>query len=367
MLTKTASFDTLPQRRSKFWRARCGDLLNGTGFAFGMISVWLAAYVTEFFLSILPEAGATAALRQAIDFAVSVLVDTLPMVPLFVIIANRTLSATVSRYMWLLAAMMMMWVYWASLDWITRETSRFTLLRTDNIPCLFQAALLFAAVTFRNSARTVTSVLMQREIDGTALEGEVKRARLQLLRAQIEPHFLFNTLATVRTLVRLDRPAAIDMLDNLMRYLSEALPQLRQDESSLAEELELVRAYLAIHQVRMGTRLSYEFLVPEKLGAKRIPTMLLLTLVENALKHGINPAIDGGSICVSATLDDAALVLKVADSGQGLAVTQGHGVGLANIRRRLSMLYGDAAVLSLARAASRGMVASVSIPMAHAP
>jgi sensor histidine kinase YesM len=332
-----------------------------------MISVWLTAYVTEVFLSILPEAGEDAALRQAAGFAVSVLRDTLPMVPLFVIIANRTPSSSVRRYMWLLAAMTLMWVYWASLDWLTGETSQFTLLRADNLPCLFEAALVFAAVAFRTSARTVTSVLMQREIDGTALEGEVKRARLQLLRAQIEPHFLFNTLATVRTLSRLDRLAAIDMIDNLMRYLSEALPQLRRDESTLAEELQLVKAYLCIHQVRMGERLSYELLVPENLGTKRIPTMLLLTLVENALKHGINPAVDGGSIRVSATLDNAALMLKVADTGQGLTVTQGHGVGLANIRRRLSMLYGDGAVLSLARAASRGMVATVSIPMGYTP
>jgi two-component sensor histidine kinase len=365
MLADSAFLDTY-QKRSEFWRARYGDVLDDIGFALGLIAVWLTAYVAGYFLSILVDVGAAAGLRQAGDFAIAVLRDTLPMVPPFVIIANRTPSASVRRYMWLLAAMLTMWGYWATLDWITGETPRFILLRGDNLPCLFQAVLFFAAMAFRVSARTVTSVFTQREIDGAALEGEVKRAHLQLLRAQIEPHFLFNTLATVRTLVRLDRLAAIDMIDNLMRYLSEALPRLRQDESSLAEELELVKAYLGIHQVRMGERLSYELLVPEKLGARRIPTMLLLTLVENALKHGINPAIDGGSICVSATLDNSALVLKVADSGQGLAVTQGHGVGLANIRRRLSMLYGDDAVLSLRRAASRGMVATVSIPIAHA-
>jgi LytS/YehU family sensor histidine kinase len=266
----------------------------------------------------------------------------------------------------LLAAMMMMWIYWASINWLTGETSRIVLFSADNLPCLPQAVLVFAAVANRNSARTVTSALMQRQIDSAALEAEVKQARLQLLRAQIEPHFLFNTLATVRTLVRVDRIAAVAMIDNLMRYLSEALPRLRQDESSLYEELQLVEAYLRIHQIRMGTRLSYELLVPEKLRTERIPTMLLLTLVENALKHGINPAVEGGAIRVSAARENAALVLKVSDSGQGLAVTQGHGVGLANIRRRLSMRYGDGAVLSLGRIATRGMVATVSIPMADA-
>jgi LytS/YehU family sensor histidine kinase len=221
-----------------------------------------------------------------------------------------------------------------------------------------------AIVEFRTSARTATDEFAQRQADSTALEAELKRARLQLLRAQIEPHFLFNTLATIRTLVRIDRAGAIDMLDNLMRYLSEALPTLRQDETLLSEELQLVGAYLRIHQIRMGSRLSYELLAPEDLRAARIPTMLLLTLVENALKHGIHPTIEGGSIRVSVTRSQTELILKVADTGQGLAVTQGHGIGLANIRRRLSILYGDDAVLSLAPLVVRGMVATVSIPTA---
>jgi LytS/YehU family sensor histidine kinase len=153
------------------------------------------------------------------------------------------------------------------------------------------------------------------------------------------------------------------MVDNLMRYLSEALPKLRQEESSLADELQLVDAYLRIHQIRMGTRLSYELLVPPQLGADRIPTMMLLTLVENAVKHGINPTVAGGTIRVTASHEAAQLVLKVTDSGGGMAATEGHGMGLANIRRRLTMLYGDSAVLSLARAATRGVVATVSIPL----
>jgi LytS/YehU family sensor histidine kinase len=216
-----------------------------------------------------------------------------------------------------------------------------------------------AACAYRSSARTASSQFLQKQIEGTALDADVKRARLQLLRAQIEPHFLFNTLATVRALARVDRGAAVEMVDNLMRYLSEALPKLRQEESSLADELQLVDAYLRIHQIRMGTRLSYELLVPPHLGADRIPTMMLLTLVE----HGINPTVAGGTIRVTASHEAAQLVLKVADSGGGMAATEGHGMGLANIRRRLTMLYGDSAVLSLARAASRGVVATVSIPL----
>jgi LytS/YehU family sensor histidine kinase len=227
-------------------------------------------------------------------------------------------------------------------------------------------ALIVTACVYRSSARSATEMFMQRQIEGAALDADVKRARLQLLRAQIEPHFLFNTLATVRTLARTDRAAAVDMIDHLMRYLSEALPKLRQEECCLAEELQLIDAYLRIHQIRMGSRLSYELLIPEALHEQRIPTMILLTLVENAVKHGINPAVDGGRISVSASRERDALVLKVSDSGQGLAATDGHGMGLANIRRRLTMLYGDGAVLSLARPAAHGVTATVSIPLTAA-
>lgn len=345
-------------------QVRFGGLFDGTGFALGMMLAWFIAYVAQAFLASLPMAALGTAVHNTAVFAGWVVVDTLPMVPLFVIIANRTPAAGIQRYLWLIAVMMAMWVYWASLDWLSGDTSGLVLFRMNNLPCAYEAALVFAAIIFKSSARTATSTLVQRQIDGAALEADVKRARLQLLRAQIEPHFLFNTLATVRTLVRLDRAGAIDMLDNLMRYLSEALPTLRQDEASLSAELQLVAAYLRIHQIRMGSRLTYELLIPETLGNERIPTMLLLTLVENALKHGINPTVEGGSISISAAREPTALVLKVADTGHGLAVTEGHGMGLANIRRRLSMLYGDAAVLSLARSASRGMVATVSIPMA---
>lgn len=330
-----------------------------------MIAAWLTAYVSEDFLATLQDHPVQTALREAGTFVGWVLVDTLPMVPLFVIVTNRTPAGGLRRYLWLIAVMLLMWIYWASLDWASGSTSGLwpALRSATNAPCVFEAALVFAAIGFRSSARTASSALVQRRIDGTALEADVKRARLQLLRAQIEPHFLFNTLATVRTLVQHDRAAAVEMIDNLMRYLAEALPTLRQDESSLSEELQLVSAYLRIHQIRMGARLTYELLIPEDLGTERIPTMLLLTLVENALKHGIAPALGGGSIQVSATRGDAGLVLKVADTGDGLTVTEGHGMGLANIRRRLSMLYGDGAIFSLARNASRGMVATVSIPV----
>jgi LytS/YehU family sensor histidine kinase len=235
-----------------------------------------------------------------------------------------------------------------------------------NLEYAAMVMLVVAASAYRSSARAATSAHLQQHLRRESLDAEIKHARLQLLRAQIEPHFLFNTLSTVRTLARIDRSAAVEMIDNLLRYLSEALPKLRRDESSLGEELQLIDAYLRIHQVRMGERLSYEFSVPQALQAERIPTMVLLTLVENSLKHGINPEVCGGSIRISAIRKPAALLLQVADSGGGMTVTEGTGTGLANIRRRLTALYGDSAGLSLAPAASQGMIATVAIPRAFA-
>ena len=112
----------------------------------------------------------------------------------------------------------------------------------------------------------------------------------------------------------------------------------------------------------MGSRLSYEVKLPDSLASVSIPTMMLLTLVENALKHGINPVIEGGFIKVSASRQGEALLLKVADSGRGMSVRHGRGIGLANVRQRLVLLYGDAAYLSLAHAEPRGVVATISIP-----
>lgn len=347
-------------RAGRLARIRQSGLFAGLGYAitvtFGLITGWA---ISDFISKAL-RSGPIVALKEESFFFLVMMVHQLPTVPLLTIAVNRAPASGRWRYVWLVSAGIAMWAFC---------TAFFALEDDDagaNLIYGLMVAMIVAACAYRSSARTATSTLMQRQIESAGLDATVKRARLELLRAQIEPHFLFNTLATVRTLARIDRLAAVDMLDNLMRYLSEALPKLRQEESSLADELQLVDAYLRIHQIRMGTRLSYELLIPEQLGNERIPTMILLTLVENAIKHGINPSIDGGSIRVSASRDHSALVLKVADSGRGLAATDGHGMGLANIRRRLTMLYGDGADLSLARLATRGVVATVSIPVAGA-
>jgi two-component sensor histidine kinase len=348
-----------PARPSWLGWIRRRDLFAGFGYAVTVTFVLMIGWDMEDLLTAALKYGIGYSLFRHARFFLIMMVHQLPTVPLLTVAVNLAPPAGLKRYACLVGVGVLMWGYCTTFFYLEGEGG-------PNTEYAIMVALIITACVYRNSARSATSQLMQTQIEGAALDAEVKRARLQLLRAQIEPHFLFNTLATVRTLARIDRPAAVEMLDHLMRYLSEALPKLRQEESSLAEELQLVDAYLRIHQIRMGTRLSYELLVPDVLSGERIPTMMLLTLVENAVKHGINPAIEGGSIRVSASRESQALVLRVSDSGQGMAATDGHGMGLANIRRRLTMLYGDDAVLSLARAASRGVTATVSIPLATA-
>jgi hypothetical protein len=215
---------------------------------------------------------------------------------------------------------------------------------------------------YHSQGREAADALLRAQIDRASLDGELMQAQLQLLRAQIEPHFLFNTLSVVRALSRNDRAGTVAMLDHLIRYFEAALPRLRESEVSLAEELELVDAYLAIYRARMGARLNYRIAVAEGLDQFRIPSMMLLTLVENAIKHGVSPVVEGGLIHVSASRERNRLLLKVADSGRGLEARHGHGMGLANIRQRLLLMYGKAGELTLRAAEPRGMIVSICVP-----
>jgi sensor histidine kinase YesM len=348
---------SLPYRTSWLSRLRRRDLFVGMGYATSVVLVLMVGWDVDDLLTDIMDRGFSAAMLGHGKWFGIMMAHQLPTVPLLTIAVNLAPERGYKRYAVLSLVAAVMWAYCTIFFYMEGQGDA-------NIEYAVMVALIVAACVYRSSARSATEAFMQKQIEGAALDANVKRARLQLLRAQIEPHFLFNTLATVRTLARADRAAAVDMIDHLMRYLSEALPKLRQEECSLAEEVQLIDAYLRIHQIRMGSRMSYELLIPETLFERRIPTMILLTLVENAVKHGINPAVDGGRITVSANQEHDTLVLRVSDSGQGLAATDGHGMGLANIRRRLMMLYGDDAVLSLSRPAARGVTASVSLPLA---
>ena len=211
-------------------------------------------------------------------------------------------------------------------------------------------------------ARESTALAQQAEFDQVALEADLAAAQLQVLQAQIEPHFLFNTLANVRRLYDEDRAAGRRMLEMLMRYIEIALPEVRDGRATLAREAELVEAYLHIQRVRMGPRLAFVIDVPHALGRLAVPPMMLLTLVENAVKHGLAPAPDGGRIHVTARIVDERVVLTVADTGVGFGSGVGTGIGLANICARLASQFRDRAELVLANNEFGGATASIALP-----
>jgi hypothetical protein len=196
-----------------------------------------------------------------------------------------------------------------------------------------------------------------------SLQAQMVEARLSALQAQIEPHFLFNTLANVKRLYETAPSRGREMLSSLINYLRAALPTMREPGSTLGREIELVRSFLTILQMRMGERLDFAIDAPGDLATARVPPMVLPTLVENAIKHGLSPLPEGGRIDIRARSEADTLVIDIADNGAGFAASGGSGVGLANTRSRLAALYGAAASLSLKMASPRGVVATVRLPL----
>jgi len=197
-----------------------------------------------------------------------------------------------------------------------------------------------------------------------SIEKQAMQAQLQLLQAQIEPHMLFNTLANLQGLISVDAPRAQHMLDQLILYLRATLSSSRAEKTTLSHEFSLMEAYLDLMSVRMGKRLSFTLQLPHALEDVLIPPMLLQPLIENAIKHGLEPKIDGGHIDVRATLEQGMLRLSIADTGLGLGVSPARGtqVGLANVRERLLALYGTSASLLLLANPSDGTIAQLDLP-----
>jgi len=228
-------------------------------------------------------------------------------------------------------------------------------------------AISYAAWVYHRRAVHAAREAHEAELQRRQLERQLLEARLQALRAQIEPHFLFNTLANVHRLHQTDRGLGRRMLADFIAYLRGALPRMRGHETTLGQELELARAYLGVLQVRMGERLAVRLDVPENLRGLPFPPLALSTLAENAVKHGLNPLPEGGSIEIAARVDGGHLRVEVADTGAGLRYSSGSGSGLANLRARLTALYGDAGTLEIRANAPRGIRATIAVParMAH--
>jgi len=195
------------------------------------------------------------------------------------------------------------------------------------------------------------------------LERRLMEAKMAALQAQVEPHFLFNTLALIGQLIETNPPEAARVHAHLIDYLRSTLPQMRaRDNGSLGKQVELSKAYLSIMQARMKERLKVKFEVPLFLHSAPFPPMMLQTLIENSIKHGLEPKIEGGTVSVRAFVVDTALHVEVCDDGVGIDLHADDGVGLANIRERLQLLYGAQAELLIAMPPGGGACATIRLP-----
>lgn len=214
--------------------------------------------------------------------------------------------------------------------------------------------LLIVAKIFIDRARGAQQLAEEKshEAEEQSMRRQLMEARLLALQAQVEPHFLYNTLANVQALIEVDPAAANTMVSHLIDYLRAALPKMRESQSNVRQETDLARAYLNILKMRMGSRLEFAIEVAPEAEALPMPPMMLPSLVENAIKHGLEPQRAGGRVEIDARLVDGELLVTVRDSGRGLPTqgpldSAGTGVGLANIRERLAAMYGEGAGLTL--------------------
>lgn len=211
----------------------------------------------------------------------------------------------------------------------------------------------------RVSELSLAVELQQSELSRRALE-----ARMNLLSAQVKPHFLFNTLANVHALVETDSPRASQVLESLIAYLRAAVPKLNAGLGTLGEELDLVRAYLDLMQLRMPDRLRVVWDIREGLEALHCPALTVLTLVENAVRHGIDPSEQGGTVSISVSLEEDRCRVIVQDDGAGPAASaKGLGTGLAALRERLVLAFDASADVTLQSRSPRGAIAEAEFPM----
>lgn len=201
------------------------------------------------------------------------------------------------------------------------------------------------------------------ELERTQLERQALDARLSLVQAQVAPHFLFNTLANVQALVDAGSPRASEVLSSLIAYLRAAVPRLNDPATTLDQETRLVRAYLELMHMRMPDRLQFAMHVDEAARALRCPPMTLLTLVENAVRHGVDPSEEGGSIEIDVHRRDGRCMVRVSDTGVGLTpAADGQGTGLAALRERLQLVFGGDAHLRLSAVSPHGVCAELEFP-----
>lgn len=242
----------------------------------------------------------------------------------------------------------------------------------QGLAALVGAGLLFApwiamGAIFRARDNQAREQAFSFELERSEFERRESDARLRQLQAQVEPHFLFNTLANVQALVDSGSPQASKVLNSLIAYLRAAVPRMHSQTSTLGAEVDHVRAYLEIMQMRMPDRLQYTIRLEPAVAKQPCPPVMLLTLVENAVKHGIDPSETGGRIDVDVWSRDGHCVIRVTDTGMGLkAAGHGLGTGLTTLRERLKLAYGGEAKLNLTEMMPHGACAEIVFPIREA-
>jgi signal transduction histidine kinase len=242
--------------------------------------------------------------------------------------------------------------------WLTDPAAIISITTTSLVISTFMAVIFF----WRERGALAQAALAQERERVQRVEREAALANLRALQAQIEPHFLFNTLANVTSLVDPDPAKAKRMLESFNRFLRSSLNATRRESTTLAEEGELIGAYLDVLQVRMGARLRYRIEIDPALGSFTLPPMLLQPVVENAIRHGLEPKVEGGEVVFRARRDGDHVAIEIADTGVGFAPVTRGGVGLSNLRDRLRALYGDAGSIAIADNAPAGSRVTVWLP-----
>ena len=230
------------------------------------------------------------------------------------------------------------------------------------------ASFIIKAVARGKRRAELTANEATKRAETEQLERTVLEARMEALQAQIEPHFLFNTLASIDQLIQTDPPRASKMQQSLIRYLRSAMPQMREgSRPTLGQQVNLCSAFLEIMSVRMEGRLQPVVSVLEGLKSAVFPSMMLQTLVENGIKHGLEPKPEGGRLEIGAEIVDGQLAVHVLDNGVGFMPKAEAGVGLANVRERLKALYDGRAELIISVPPAGGTCATIKVPYEIAP
>jgi Histidine kinase len=230
-----------------------------------------------------------------------------------------------------------------------------------SIGAVLVASIVVYMAISRERDRDAADLKLKFALERERLERKSVAAQMEAMRARMEPHFLFNTLANIQQLVQSQSPSASNVLSSLIAYLRTAVVEDRNGLATLAQEFDRAKHYLAIMQMRMPDRLQFELTLPDDLGKQVVPTFAVLTLVENAIAHGIDPTENGGWIYVSASAVGDLVQVDVLDTGAGVSVGSAEGFGLRNLRDRLAVIWQSHATLSLQNT-TQGSLVRLTVP-----